>query len=211
MRLSIPGPEGALEAELWVPEGDVRVAAAMCHPHPLHGGSMSTTAVYRAGRGLQQAGVAVLRFNFRGVGASEGSHHGMGGPGSEEDDLVAALDHLEEAFPGLDLWGGGFSFGSRTALGLVSREDRIDRLVLVAPPVLSYDLPVLGALPVRGLCVMASDDEFGSRAALLEQYPAAAEQLDLVEFQGADHFFRGHTRELQATVRDWALAELARP
>ena len=94
MELFIPGPAGKLEAVYWPASGErARAAAVMCHPHPLHGGTMNSSVVFRASRGLQLAGVDVLRFNFRGAGRSEGVHDGRGG---ELEDLRAALDWLDE-------------------------------------------------------------------------------------------------------------------
>ena len=94
---TVQGPVGGLEAELWLPHDGAapRALAIMCHPHPLHGGTMQNTVVFRAARGMQNAGAAVLRFNFRGVGASEGVHDGEGG---EEDDARAAIDWMVERF-----------------------------------------------------------------------------------------------------------------
>jgi hypothetical protein len=122
MDLLIPGPEGKLEADALDAEGDgaaPRAACAFCHPHPLGGGTMANNVVFRAARGLQLAGLAVLRFNFRGVGKSEGVHDGKGG---EEEDLKAALDHLAKELPGTELWTGGFSFGARTAASYARRD-----------------------------------------------------------------------------------------
>ena len=89
MKLFIPGPVGQLEAILWQPlkEAPPRAAAVMCHPHPLAGGTMDNNVVFRTARGMQKAGLAVLRFNFRGVGGSEGVHDGNG---AEESDAAAA-------------------------------------------------------------------------------------------------------------------------
>src|SRR6185369_13368683 len=81
MELFIPGPAGRLEAVLWPPRQHAkpRASAVICHPHPLYGGTMNSSVVFRAARGLELAGVQVLRFNFRGVGKSEGEHDGQGG------------------------------------------------------------------------------------------------------------------------------------
>lgn len=209
MKLCIAGPVGTLEAELWLPtDGPPKAAIAFCHPHSLHGGSMANTVVFRAGRGLQEAGLAVLRFNFRGVGESAGKHHGSGGIGSEEDDLRAALDHLEQRFQGLTLWAGGFSFGSRTAIGLAPREPRIRRVLLIAVPLCSYPIDELHDLPVPGLFLMAGNDEHGSLADLRARFPALEDRLEMDEIEGVDHFFQGATRELQERVRSWASRHL---
>ena len=162
----IEGPVGALEAELWMPADDAppRALAVMCHPHPLHGGTMDNTVVFRAARGMQRAGAAVLRFNFRGVGASAGEHDGQGG---EEEDARAAIDWLVERSGGeLPLWAGGFSFGSRTVARLAPGEPRIDRLLLVAFPCAAFDCSFVEAVRTPGYVIQAGEDDFGNLAAL---------------------------------------------
>ncbi|MFT5154097.1 MAG: alpha/beta superfamily hydrolase, partial [Planctomycetota bacterium] len=183
MKISFPGPAGALEGVLWAPtDGPPTAAAVMCHPHPSHGGSMDSSVVFRAARGLHEAGLAVLRFNFRGVGASEGEHHGQGGPGSEEDDLGAALDYLQREYGrGIPLWAGGFSFGSRPTIGLAVRDARIQRVVLVALPILAYECSVAAELTTPGLAVMADKDTFGTATALRERFPELAQVLRIEE------------------------------
>src|SRR5499427_3385952 len=108
MRLTLAGPAGRLEALLDEPASP-RAAAVFAHPLPTHGGTMHTKAVFQGTKGLQRAGCAVLRFNFRGVGHSEGSF--TGGEG-ERGDFKAALDYMAKRHPGLPLWAAGFSFGS---------------------------------------------------------------------------------------------------
>lgn len=209
MEFFFQGPEGRLEGELWQPEGEPRAAAVFCHPHPEHGGKMNSSVVFRAARGLQEAGVAVLRFNFRGVGRSEGTHHGRGGPGSEEDDVASALDALAGRYPGLPLWAGGFSFGSRQVVGLAVREARIERILLVALPVLAYECEAVHALKTPGLAIMAENDTFGTRAALEERFPELRLVLEIDEVRGTDHFFGGATQVLQEKTRAWATRTLA--
>jgi pimeloyl-ACP methyl ester carboxylesterase len=101
----------------------------------------------------------VLRFNFRGVGKSEGVHDGKGG---EEEDLKAALDHLAKELPGTELWTGGFSFGARTAASYARRDSRIVRLVLVAIPVGAFDVSFLREVKLPGFVLMAENDQYGT-------------------------------------------------
>lgn len=215
MDVTFEGPAGALHGTLWLPEGEPRAAAAVCHPHPQHGGRMNSNVVFRAARGLQQAGCAVLRFDFRGVGRSEGVHHGEGGPGSEEDDLGAALELLAQRFPGLPLVAGGFSFGARQVIGYVTREPlpraEIERVLLIALPVLAYECEPAARLALPGLYVGAENDAFGNRSDVLGRFPQLQEVLELQEIEQADHFFAGRTRDLQALVRAWAQSWLERP
>ncbi len=114
--LTLAGPAGGLEALLEEPDDcEPRIAAVVCHPHPLFGGTMHNKVVYRIARGLRRAGIVVLRFNFRGVGKSEGEHAHMIG---EIEDARAALDYLRGRYPDLPFALAGFSFGSRAIMTL---------------------------------------------------------------------------------------------
>lgn len=207
-KLTIQGPVGRLEAELWMPDGGdaPKAAAVVCHPHPLHGGTMRNNVVHRTARGLHDAGLAVLRFNFRGVGGSEGTHSGEG---DEEDDLAAALTRLGEEVPGTPLWAAGFSFGARTVMGLSRRDTRIERVCLIALPVIAYDCRA--ALDVRqpGAIFMAGDDTFGTLDVLRDQMPELLERFHAEEIPGVDHFFTGKLDDLRLRVSSWAAAQLA--
>jgi uncharacterized protein len=203
METFISGPAGKLEAVFWMPRDAARprASAVLCHPHPLHGGSMNSSVVFRAARGLQLAGAQVLRFNFRGVGRSEGAHDGRGGEG---EDLRAALNWLAERSPAIEAWAGGFSFGARTAAALAAEEARIARVVLIALPVRAFDCSFVRNIRKPGLIVMAEKDEFGTRAELLDRFPDLHPELDVVEIAGTGHFFEGATQALQEIVRSWA-------
>jgi uncharacterized protein len=206
MDFFVTGPEGKLEATLWMPrEGPPRAACAFCHPHPLGGGTMANSVVFRAARGLQLAGLAVLRFNFRGVGKSEGVHDGNGG---EEGDLRAAIDHLEKELPGVELWAGGFSFGARTAASYARTDERIVRLVLVALPVGAYDVSFLREVKKPGYVLMAGKDEFGTLETLQMRFPDLYSGLETDEIPDVDHFFQGQTTEVQERVRRYAARSL---
>jgi len=207
MELFIPGPAGRLEAVLWpAPDKQApRAAAVMCHPHPLFGGTLKNNVVFRAARGLNQAGLAVLRFNFRGVERSEGVHDGQGG---EVEDLGAALDWLAAQHPGLPLWAGGFSFGARTAAERATRDARIQRVVLVALPVRKFDCSFLREVTQPGYVLMAGEDEYGTLPELRERFPEAARTLELDEVPGVGHFFEGQTQEVTRRVQHWAERQL---
>ena len=139
------GPAGRLEAILVLPETPPVAAAVVCHAHPLHGGMMHFKVVFRAAKALQSAGLAALRFNFRGVGRSEGAHdHGAG----EQEDARAALFELQDRFPGLPLVLGGFSFGSVVALRVAARDPRVRAVFALGYPLRMADhLP--GTSPLR--------------------------------------------------------------
>ena len=208
MRFFIPGPVGRLEAILWMPKDGAapRAAAVVCHPLPTAGGTMDNNVVFRVARGLQHAGLAVLRFNFRSAGASEGVHDGNG---AEEADVVAALDHLAAHFPGLPLWAAGFSFGSRTVGSLARREPRIARVLLIAPPARAYDCRFLREIAQPTLILQAEHDEFGTPQEFDERLGALGPNFERIVIPGVEHFFRGKTPELEATVRAFAERALA--
>ncbi len=209
---SIPGPAGRLQALFHEPRGLQagqlpHAVAVVCHPHPAHGGNMDSTVTFKTARGLQNSGIACLRINFRGVGESEGSYDGEGG---EEEDARAALDWLAERYPGVPLWAAGFSFGSRTVFGLAKRDASIERLVLVGFPVRKYSLLRADGLQIPALFIWGSEDEFGTRTDLDEQYPELPDQFEFAEIQGADHFFRRFTKELEQLVQQYAERSLGR-
>lgn len=207
---SIPGPEGRLQALFHEPRGldegePPRAVAVVCHPHPAHGGNMNSTVTFKTARGLQNSGVACLRINFRGVGESEGTYDGNGG---EEEDARAALDWLAERYPGVPLWAAGFSFGSRTVFGLAKRTPEIECLVLVGFPMRAYPLDGVDQLHVPALFIWGTEDEYGTKEDLDAQYPVLPPQFEYVEIEGADHFFRRYTKELEEHVQRFATDRL---
>ena len=202
MHIQVEGPAGVLEARLEEPDGrEPRGAAVICHPHPLHGGSLENTICVRAARALRANGLATLRFNFRGVGASAGVHDGQGG---EEKDVQACLDELVRRYPGLPQWGVGYSFGARTVGDLAARERRIVRVILIALPVGRYGHGRLAALEQPGLLLFGELDEFGTAA----DAPPLGPGLEVNTIEGADHLFRGRTSLVEDHVRDYARSVL---
>lgn len=199
--MQIPVSHGQLEATLKEPsEGPIRGAAVMCHPHPIHGGTMHTKAVYRAAQGFNDAGLVTLRFNFRGVGTSTGSFDdGIG----EQDDARAALDWLEQQYPHVPLVMGGFSFGSMVGLTVGSEDDRVVALLGLGLPVEledRYDYAFLGDAGKPTLVVQGENDEFGSGAAIAETLAGLGSHVSLVRVPDTDHFFDGRLEDLREAV-----------
>jgi len=196
------GPAGRLEAVLVQPDGPVVAAAVVCHAHPLHGGMMHFKPVFRAAKALQEAGLAALRFNFRGVGRSEGEHDAGRG---EQDDARAALDELERRYPEVPLVLGGFSFGSTMALRVAPRDDRVKAVLAMGYPLRRQgDAAPLPDVRQPRLFVQGAADEFGPEReirALVEPLPPPRE---LVVVEGSDHYFTGHLEALHAAVLAWA-------
>ena len=181
----IEGPAGRLEAILRLPPRP-RGAAVVAHPHPLHGGTMHTKVVHRAARLLSDRfSLAALRFNFRGVGSSQGTHdEGRG----EVDDVLAAAGWVRREAPEGPLVLGGFSFGSVAALDAAPRLAP-DALLLIGLPLRRWNAPASAPFAGRVVWIQGSDDEFsdaGSARVLAERWG-----WDLHVVPGADHFFTG--------------------
>jgi alpha/beta superfamily hydrolase len=194
------GPAGRIEAILKEPAGEVTRAAIVCHPHPLFGGTMHNKVVYRIARAFQEAGFAVLRFNFRGAGRSHGAHdQGRG----EQDDLRAATRFLEERYPQAEIWLAGFSFGSAVMLRAACEDSRIRALAAVGVPVSRYDFSQIQTCAQAKLFVQGSKDEFGAVADLERFVAALSEPKRLKVIDGADHFFEGKLDELSKAVSEF--------
>jgi len=197
----IAGPAGRLEAILMAPDGPPVAAGVVCHADPLRGGVMHFKVVFRAAKALQQHGVAVLRFNFRGVGRSEGTHdRGRG----EQDDVRAALGEMQRRFPRLPLVLGGFSFGASMALRVGCADQTRALFALGLPVAMLTDLAFLeGCQPPR-LFVQGERDQFGGGERMRELVSRLPQPRMLVIVPGADHFFGGHLDEMQEAVASWA-------
>lgn len=194
----IDGPAGPLEARLEVPREAPRFRALVCHPHPLYGGTMDNKVVTTITRACRQAGGVALRFNFRGVGGSEGVHDNARG---EVDDMLAAWDWLAGEYPELPAWLAGFSFGSFVAAAGASRLQKPPvHLLLVAPPVHHYDFAGL-AVPGCPVTVLQGDDDEVVPAEEVHDWALASPwKPELVEFAGTGHFFHGKLNELKDEV-----------
>ena len=195
----IPGPAGDLQA-MWGAgtAGDGRVAV-VCHPHPLHGGSMDNKVVTTLLRTWRDAGVATLRFNFRGTGASAGVHdEGRG----EIDDLLAVVAWLRDLQGCHRLQLAGFSFGAWVAAAAAARlprDVRLERLVLVAPPV-QYEGFAALAVPAGTLVVQGEADDVVDPAAVRAWVASRPLPPELLSFAEAGHFFHGRLTELKAAL-----------
>jgi alpha/beta superfamily hydrolase len=205
--LSLPASHGQLEAILKVPAGEVRGAGLVCHPHPMGGGTMHNKVVFRAAAGLIDAGLATLRFNFRGVGASTGKHdEGRG----EQQDVLDALDYLSANYPGEEITQAGFSFGTWVGSKVAVNDGRVVRLVSIGTPVDKYaSFDHLENLRKPILFVHGDRDEFGSVDSLkkLVDRVSKVTETRLVIFENCGHFFDNHLDELRNTIKDWVLEQ----
>lgn len=195
----IEGPAGPLEALLEQPGGEARAACVFAHAHPLHGGSMHTKAVFHAAKALARIGVAVLRFNFRGVGRSKGVHDGGVG---EMDDYRAALDYLAGRYPDRELWAGGFSFGSWVAWNVGLDDYRVTLLLGIGLPVNRFDFSPVKSSEKAKFLVHGELDELISIREIRKFYSELHEPKELAVVDGADHLFDGQTTEVGDAVED---------
>ena len=185
----IQGPAGRLEALHEEPDEGARLdrVVVVCHPHPLYGGTLHNTVVFRLARAARRAHSAVLRFNFRGVGLSTGSYDEGEG---EQDDLRAALSYMNDRYPGLPLVVAGFSFGARVALRLACRDSRIERVVAAGSPVVfKLDWSHVARCGCAQIFLHSTNDEYGPREAMESVFAVASEPKRINWIESSDHFF----------------------
>src|SRR6476620_4655243 len=195
--LTIPASHGELEGILKEPAGTRKGVGLVCHPHPLGGGTMHNKVVFRAAAGLIDAGLATLKFNFRGVGASTGVHNEVEGG---VEDATDALNWLTNEYPGEDVTLAGFSFGSRTGMQVGMSDDRVKRLISTGTPVEKYrDFDFLTAVKKPILFVHGDRDEFCTVAGL-RSVTDRIPQAEVVIFENCGHFFDEHLLQLRETI-----------
>lgn len=196
----VDGPAGRLEAILEEPDnGAPREAALVCHPHPLHGGTMHNKVVYRLARGLRRSGCAVLRFNFRGVNLSAGVHDDGRG---EVDDARACLSELRSRYPELPWTLAGFSFGSRVAAELAASlgDAGPGRVVLAGFPTVFKEFRAVEQYRRLRVFVHSTHDEFGPLNELQALYDRLWGPKKLIWIEARDHFFAGALDEFEQAV-----------
>ncbi len=187
------GPAGALEG-LWKEAAPPRRGSAVfAHPHPLHGGTLHNKVVYRAVQALARSGYETLRFNFRGVGVSQGRHDGGSG---ETDDFRAAMDEAERTV-GLPMAAGGFSFGSAVGLKASAHDPRVATFIGLGLPLATESGRTIPLPDAPSLFVVGENDRFGPPE-LLERFLEGRHRM--VVIPGADHFFEGRLELLAETI-----------
>jgi hypothetical protein len=206
------GPAGKLEAVLNGGRDDAPYAALVYHPHPLGGGTMHNKVVYHAMKVFSGLGLPVLRFNFRGVGLSEGTHdHGRG----ELEDARAALDWLDSSLH-LPILIAGFSFGSFIGLSAGCGDPRVKGLIGLGVPYRaegrSYTYELLEHCTKPKLFISGTEDQFGPRSSVEPMLKLAAEPREIVWIEGAEHFFQGTPNspgaklsQMQHSMRQWLI------
>ncbi|PYR29257.1 MAG: hypothetical protein DMF98_00485 [Acidobacteria bacterium] len=215
MLREIPGPAGRLEALLDEPvssrrvgasgllepghEAGMRAAVVLAHPHTEYGGTMHTKVVYQAAKAFSRIGCAVLRFNFRGAGTSNGQF--SNGPG-EMDDMRAALDFMSQRWPDAHMWGAGMSFGAWVALTVGAADPRVSTLIAIAPPLSRYDFEPIARSTKPKFFIQGERDELCPLKDMREFYARAAEPKELVVVDAADHLFDGKVSEVADAIED---------
>ena len=196
--LTLDGPAGLLEVLLDTPPGRLAPAVAViCHPHPQHQGTMLNKVVHTLSRACNDLHIPSVRFNFRGVGASEGAYaDGIG----ETGDVLAVAAWAQRRFPGAELWLAGFSFGAAVAVR-AAVDSPCRQLISVAPPVARMADLLVGIQPTcPWLLIQGEADEVVSAADVVAWARPLNPQPDLVLLPGVDHFFHGRLTLLRDTV-----------
>ncbi|ANB16212.1 alpha/beta hydrolase [Dokdonella koreensis] len=198
--LLLPGPVGPIELACALPEPDVARAgtAVICHPHPLQGGTMHNKVVTILERALRELGLATVRFNFRGVGASAGTFDEGNG---ESDDLAAIVDWVRRVRPSDAVWLAGFSFGSYVALRNARRLDAA-ALVTVAPPVGRWDFDPIELPACPWLVVQGEEDEVVDPAAVFAWIETLKQPPHLVRMPETGHFFHRRLMDLRGLLKN---------
>ena len=203
------GAAGAIECAVDCPDPDEERPATIiiCHPHPLHGGTMHNKVVTIAERAMRELGLRTVRFNFRGVGLSEGEHDDGYG---ETDDLFTVAEWVRRTRPDDSLWLGGFSFGSwvstRAALNL-----RLGQLISIAPPVDRFDFACMGRPDCPWLVVTGDEDELVNIDAVRQWAATLEPPVDLTVMEGADHFFHRRIMDLRGLLKNGVREQLPEP
>ncbi len=195
----ISGPAGKLELITEEAVGEERNAwGIVCHPHPLHGGNMENKVVTTLVKTFQFSGVTTTRFNFRGVGQSEGEfNHGMG----ELDDLIAVIDWVQQTNKHKTIWLAGFSFGAYIAAKAATQLS-IGQLVTVAPPVQSFSMETLPPIICPWVLVQGELDDVVSPDAVFAWAESRYPQPTILRFPDAGHFFHGQLIELRTRLEE---------
>lgn len=198
----IPGPQGVLEALLVQPDqfAPANPIAVICHPHPLHGGTMANKVVHIIADSLNKLGITTLRFNFRGVGHSTGRYDNGNG---EADDLAAVVAWFRERYPQSPLWLAGFSFGSFVAFS-AHQKVHAQRLLLVAPPVGRFPFDQGQCADIPWMVIQGGKDDVVSPHEVSIWVHRCRNAPHYEWFADADHFFHGRlTRIRDVILRQW--------
>ncbi|HBN25973.1 MAG TPA: alpha/beta hydrolase [Desulfobacteraceae bacterium] len=182
--------EGLLETD------SVERGVVIAHPHPQHGGNMNNHVVESIANAYKQKKISTLKFNFKGVGQSQGNYeNGIG----EQKDVINAISYLlKTGIKQIDL--AGFSFGSWVIAQAVSNGLSVNSIIMVSPPVLIYDFKQFSSLPGLKLVITGSEDGIARSDIIKKAIPMHKHNARLEIIQGADHFYGGYTRQLEGVI-----------
>ncbi len=192
------GSEGRIEAKFFQQKDPTAPIALVMHPHPLHGGTMNNKVTYRLFESFVKCGFSALRFNFRGVGNSEGQYdNGVG----ELADAATALDWLHAQCPhAREIWISGFSFGAWITMQLLMRRPDVARFIALSPPASNYDFTFFSPCPTSGMLVVGTHDEIMPAAHTEQLLRQTTRQkgvhINFYKVYGADHFYTQQQDEL---------------
>ena len=200
------GPAGALECAADVPEPNRErpITIVICHPHPQHGGTMHNKVVTIIERSMRELGLHTVRFNFRGVGASEGTFDDGYG---ETDDLFAVIEWVRRTRPDDELWLGGFSFGAYVSVRAAANLS-LGQLISIAPPVDRYDFDKLPRPGCPWLVVQGDEDDVVSAEAVASWVDQVDPKPDLVVMPQAGHFFHRRLMDLRGLLKNGVRSKL---
>lgn len=207
--LRLGGPAGTLETlvDLPAPKDARPAVAVICHPHPMHGGSMHNKVVTIIERALRELGVATVRFNFRGVGESQGEFdEGRG----ETLDLLAVAEWVQRVRPEAELWLAGFSFGAYVAL-LGARHLPVRQMVSIAPPAGRWDFSAVLPPACPWLVVQGEDDDVVDPVAVKRWVESLPEKPHLVMMPETGHFFHRRLMDLRGAIKNGVRRNLPAP
>jgi alpha/beta superfamily hydrolase len=207
--VSLPGPAGALEVSVDFPDASEARSgiAVLCHPHPLEGGTMHNKVVTMLARSLRELGLATVRFNFRGIGESQGSYDNGRG---ETLDLLSVAQWAQQARPDHVLWLGGFSFGAWIAL-LGARHLPVAQLISIAPPAGRWDFSAVLAPTCPWLVVQGEADDIVAPQAVYDWLAKLDAHPTLVKMPDTDHFFHRRLMDLRGAIKNGVRRNLPPP
>ena len=199
------GPDGRLEGRYHPSNRPQARLALLLHPHPQHGGTMNNKIIYKLYQTFTKRGFSTLRFNFRGVGRSQGQFdNGQG----ELSDAASALDWMQTQNPNTrSCWIAGFSFGAWVAMQLMMRRPEIDGFISIAPPASQHDFSFLAPCPASGMIIHGDKDEVVPQSSVDKLAQKLQKQknikIDYRIVEGSDHFFIHHLDPLNEQVEGY--------
>ncbi len=203
--LVINGAEGDIEAVLDLPEIiNHQYVSVNCHPHSLHGGTMTNKVVHTVSRSIAGLGIPSMRFNFRGVGKSHGEYDdGIG----EQEDLLSVVNWMNEQYPNAQLILSGFSFGSFVS-AFAAKNIEPSMLISVAPPVKRFDFSGFVKPNGNWQVIMGTEDELVDFNEVIKWVNSFNPKPNLYAMDGASHFFHGKLLDLRAHIESIVLTHV---